>query len=97
MEKMSYEELRERFYEHNRQRPAEPLSAVIVYAQSNWDDPYTETERSYRVHSDCWGFMEGKISSAVYGNCLDGKDIGVRLDWYRWKVEYCYLEGKVSA
>lgn len=42
-----------------------------------------------------------KIKS-LFGNCLDGSDVGVRLDTYMfavpvdgvgkaWKVEYCYI------
>jgi hypothetical protein len=32
------------------------------------------------------------IGSSVYGDCLDGVDLGVRLDWVAWKIERCYFE-----
>lgn len=93
MEKLTYAELKERFCEHNRNHRGEkPLTAIIVFSQSNWKEiEYSERQRSYKVRSDCWGFMDGKISNAVYGDCLDGIDLGVRLDWYKWEPDYCYL------
>lgn len=72
--------------------------AVIVFTKDSFDNDYTEIERSYRVSSSCNWFNGGKtISFALWGNCLDGKDNGVRLDWYMkddkkpWRVEYCYI------
>ena len=35
---------------------------------------------------------KGKISNPIFAECLDGIDVGVRLDWYDWDVEYCYME-----
>lgn len=69
------------------------LKGVIVYKASNWPDAsYTETERSYEVYNCNRQFQPGKIANSLYGYCKDGKDLGVRLDWYRWNVEYCYME-----
>ena len=69
------------------------LTGVIVYKASNWPDAtYSETERSYRVSNANRGYQPGKISNSIVGDCLDGKDLGVRLDWYRWEVEYCYMD-----
>lgn len=69
------------------------ISAIIVYKQSNFTSPYTETERSYRVTNTAGkAFFDGMCSNSIYGNCLDGNDLGVRLDCYDWDVEYCYFE-----
>lgn len=72
----------------------ENRKAVIVFTEDSFDRPYSETERSYEVSSDCNYFKSGKISNALYGNCLDGNDNGVRLDLYigDWKIEKIYLK-----
>lgn len=65
--------------------------AVIVYKQSNFDKVYTEEERSYKVKSRAKFFNPNAISKSLIGDCLDGKDTNVRLDYWDWKVEYCYI------
>ena len=65
---------------------------VIVYKQSNFKNEYSENSRSYRVHNANRKFQKGKIANSLFGDCLDGTDIGVRLDWYGWDVEFCYFE-----
>ena len=32
-------------------------------------------------------FQSGKIANSLYGSCLDGTDVCVRLDNYNWKIE----------
>lgn len=97
MQKLTRSELFEIFKKHNKENPdADPITGVIVYDASSWEGKqYTLEERSYRVTSDNRAFQEGKIANSIFGYCLDGKDLGVRLDYYpNWKVEYCYLERK---
>lgn len=65
--------------------------AVIVYKQENFNKPYTETERSYEICNGQWGLDSSKMGRCILGNCLDGSDIGVRLDSYDWKIDYCYI------
>jgi hypothetical protein len=74
--------------------------AVIVFTEDSFEDSYTELERSYEVESDEKYFLPDMISNSLFGNCLDGKDNGVRLDIYMsipedqgrsWNVEYCYI------
>lgn len=75
------------------------LKGVIVFTKDSFTKPYTETERSYQTTSDNKAFFPNMISNSIFANCLDGKDLGVRLDWYMygsngkdgWKVDYCYL------
>ena len=70
------------------------LSAVIVFKQSNFNKEYSERSRSYRVTNlDGKIFFNGMLGSSMFGSCLDGPDQNVRLDYYNWSVEYCYLEG----
>lgn len=64
---------------------------VIVYSEDNWPVKYSLESRSYRVSSDNRRFQAGKIANSVYGDSLDGSDVGVRLDVYGWKVEDCYM------
>lgn len=65
--------------------------AVIVYSQSNFKEPYTVKERSYLIVNGQWGLDSSKMGRCIVGDCLDGKDTGVRLDSYDWKKEYCYI------
>lgn len=65
-------------------------TAIIVFKQSNWDKPYSELERSYSSYSDQWGWDSNKMGHCRLGNCLDGIDKDVRLDYYNWEVEYWY-------
>lgn len=68
------------------------VEAVIVFKQSNFTKPYSELERSYKV-SNVSGkiFFYDMLGSSIYGDCLDGKDSNVRLDWTNWTVDYCYV------
>lgn len=89
---MSWSEMVRLFMEHNETNPDETLVGYVVYKASNWPEKeYSEQERTYAVYSSSNGFFSGKISNCVYGDCLDGRDLGVRLDWYDWKKEYCYM------
>ena len=96
MKKITLGELHRQMNAFNTAHPekeSEPcLSGVIVYKQSNFTKPYSETSRSYRVYSNSRAFQNGKIANSMFGYCLDGTDDGVRLDWYNWEVEFCYME-----
>mgnify|MGYP003441295885 CR=1 FL=1 len=74
--------------------------AVIVFSQDSFNKEFSETARSYRILSDAKYFNADCIGSSLFGDCLDGTDNGVRLDWYmkrlpeegkRWIIEYCYI------
>lgn len=66
--------------------------AVIVFKQSNFKDEYSVESRSYRSYSDQWGWDYDKMGNCRLGDCLDGTETGVRLDWYNWDIEYWYWE-----
>lgn len=95
MRKITFAKLEEIMEEYNRRFPENQdkakLSGVIVYKASNWPKSYSERSRSYEVTNNNRAFQEGKIASSLFGNCLDGTDQGVRLDWYKWEVDYCYM------
>ena len=68
--------------------------AVVVFTEASFTSPYTEVERSYQISSDAKYFDGNMIGNSLFGNCLDGKDSGVRLDNYMysgWKVDFCYI------
>lgn len=76
--------------------------AVIVFKPESFDKEFNETQRSYKISRESNYFQPDKISSSLYGSCLDGSDNGVRLDLYmkaipedklgkRWIVDYCYI------
>ena len=101
MEKVTFSEVRQKFMEYNEDHNVRygtptntpPLSAVVVYKQSNFTKPYTEKERSYRVTSNGGkAFFSGMLGCSILGDCLDGSEFGVRLDAYRWDIDFCYFE-----
>jgi hypothetical protein len=72
----------------------EHLYMVAVITEDSFDRNYSLTERSYEFSNDNKAFLPNQSSNSVFADCLDGKDFGVRLDWYiptEWKVEYCYI------
>lgn len=96
MEKITKAKLEEIMMTYNERFPAKQdtpcLWGTIVYKAENFDQPYTEKERSYRVSNANRHFQHGKLANSLFGYCLDGKDLGVRLDWYNWAVDYCYMD-----
>lgn len=98
---MTYPELRDLFVERNKTQLAKPVSACIVFAESNWPDRhYPLRSRTYEVSSDNKAFRSSCCSTSLFGSCLDGTDQMVRLDWYMkdfgnkggWVVDHCYRE-----
>ena len=72
----------------------EHLYMVAVITEDSFSRKYSLTERSYEFSNDNKAFLPNQSSNSVFADCLDGKDFGVRLDWYiptEWKVEYCYI------
>ena len=96
IKKISYSEMWHNLHQYNIDHPDREehgdISAVIVYKPENWDKPYSLESRSYRVYNCNRAFQPGKIANSIFGYALDGSDPGVRLDWYKWDVDYCYME-----
>ena len=86
MQKLTLKELRER---------KDWSEAVIVFKQTNFfKQECTEIERSYEITSDAKYFDSSKIGTSLFGDCLDGTEKAIRLDWWLGdgaKVDYCYI------
>jgi hypothetical protein len=103
MKKITWSELEKAMWKFNEvngyttKGTEKHLEGVVVFKEESWDRPYTEQQRSYRVSSDNKAFLPNQLGYSIFGDCLDDKDLGVRLDWYMrddkkpWKVDYCYL------
>ena len=95
--RITFSELCDMMYEHNDGNNKEPLKAVIVFKQESFSKPYSERSRSYAVCSETKYFKSNMGGNSLFGNCLDGSENGVRLDWYMraeekpWLVDYCYI------
>lgn len=87
---------------HDLEEREDWKEAIIVFKPESFEKEYTEEQRSYKVGRYCKWFQKGAIGCALYGDCLDGTDKGIRLDWYikslpkdnlgkRWIVDYCYI------
>ena len=68
------------------------ISGIIVVSNDNFTEEYSLESRSYRVFTTAKAFHSGKISNELTGSAIDGSDPGVRLDYYNWKIDYCYVE-----
>ena len=64
---------------------------TIIYSQDNWNKPYTEVQRTYTTNTDQKCYDVDACGTSMFGDCLDGTDLGIRLDWYRWKAEKVIL------
>ena len=100
MEKITYEELKKRFRDHEATHPKEPLVGFIVFTEDSFTKHYSLESRTYAVHSNNKAFQSGKVSFGIFAGNLDGTAF-VCLDWFMaeerggedgWKVDYCYLE-----
>ena len=94
--RISYEALEKRMRDFNKEHPDKEntgaLYGVIVFKEENWPDvDYSLASRSYEVSNANRCFQNDKIANSLFGYSLDGSDLGVRLDWYKWKVDYCYM------
>lgn len=71
--------------------------AVVVFKSESFSNYYSLKERSYVICRDNKWFKPYALGCSLFGNCLDGKDMGVRLDWYMrdtehpWIIDYCYI------
>ena len=102
MKKLTWSEFCEAMRSFNEERGyttkgnKERLEGVVVFTEDSFDKAYTEKERSYQTTSDEKAFLPNQIGNSIFADCLDERDLGVRLDWYmhgenHWKVDYCYL------
>jgi len=105
-EKISYGELVQRLEKFNADHGyrvkgnPECLYGVVVIKPESFTKEYTEIQRSYRISSDNKAFLPDQISNSIFSDCLDGQDLGVRLDWYLhdgWEVDYCYIEDDINS
>lgn len=104
MKKITWNELTKAMWNFNEERGyttkgnGEKLYGVVVFTEDSFSRPYTEKERSYEFCSDNKAFLPNQLGSSIFADCLDGSDLGVRIDWYMkdskepWKVDYCYIK-----
>jgi len=91
IKKISFDELRKLGFEKQWRK------AVIVFKPDAFLKSYSLEERSYEVLRKNHMFNKHSISDGLYGNCLDGRDLSVRLDRFMfaernaWPVDYCYI------
>lgn len=102
-EKLTYSQMCDRFVTHNEENgitsqfsDGHPVLGVIVFKPESWPNSnYNLKERSYVVTSDNKAFVPDLCGASIFGDCLDGLDKGIRLDYYMkaggWRVDYCYL------
>ena len=100
-ERFTWREAKELMWKFNEERGYttkgcndEQLTMVAVITPESFNRNYTEIERSYAFTNDNKAFLPNQCSNSIFSDCLDGRDWGVRLDWYipsEWTVDYCYI------
>lgn len=101
---MDYKQLKELFYQHERDYPKTHLTGYITFASfgPNNKKEYPWSSRTYIVSSDNKAFQPNKGGYSIFGSCLDGADPYVRLEGYMaeeyggkdgWVVEDCCIAG----
>lgn len=96
---MKYSELKQIFWELNRNSQKENLTAHIIFTQDSFDDEYPLLSRTYVFNSNNKAFRPSMGGYSIFADCLDGTDQHVRLEWYMteegnvggWEVEDCYI------
>lgn len=101
MEKLTWSQLCEKINEHNSKfnvksqfgDPQHLKCRVVIKQESFPRANYTEEQRTYEFTSDNKRFLPNMGGNSIFCDCLDGVDLGVRLDWYlgQWKIDYCYI------
>lgn len=67
------------------------VKITIVYSKDNWNKSFSEMQRTYTTNTEQKYFNPNMCGCSLFGNCLDGIDLGVRLDWYNWQAEKVIL------
>lgn len=75
------------------------IEAFVTFTPDSFPGKvYTKRERTYLFTSDNKAFIANASGYSIFGDCMDGKDNGVRLECYMadekggndgWKIENC--------
>ena len=94
---MKYQELNEILCKAAKEKRV--VEAFVTFTPDSFEDTYTQLERTYLFTSNNKAFASPSCSGySIFGDCMDGKDSGVRLERYMadekggkdgWKVENC--------
>ena len=117
-ERITYPELKKAMCDFNEKHGLESkgnekyIVGVVVFTADSFEKEYNETERSFRFTSDNKAFLPNMGGYSIFGGCLDGTDMGIRLEQYidveygaynkagrdktGWHVEYAYIEKVVE-
>ena len=101
---MDYKQLKELFWQHERDYPKTHLTGCITFASFGPDNKkeYPWSGRTYIISSDNKAFQPNKGGYSIFGSCLDGSDPCLRLEElmaeehggkYGWAVEDCCIIG----
>ncbi len=97
-EEMTWKELNQEF--RKAEEKGKSILGYVVFTKDSFTKEYTEKERTYEISSHNKAFIKGMGGYSIYANCLDGKDLNVRIEQYMtdiyggkdgWKIEKCYI------
>ena len=97
---MTYAEWKAAMCAHERSRPAEHLTGILLITQDSFDRMYPRLSRAYLISSNNKAFQPNMGGYSIFASCLDGTDPGVRLEQLLqaetdrasgWKTEDCFI------
>ena len=100
MNKITYQEMKQRFRTHEAAYPKTHLTGYIVFAPESFTKPYSLESRTYMVSSGNKAFRPNMGGYSIFATSLDKSDPYVRLEQYMaeerggsdgWVVDYCYM------
>ena len=94
---MKYQDLREILCQAAKEKRV--VDAFVTFTPDSFENAYTQLERTYLFTSNNKAFASPSCGGySIFGDCMDGKDSGVRLERYMadekggkdgWKIENC--------
>lgn len=76
------------------------VTAFVTFTTDSFTKDYSRTARTYLFTSNNKAFMPNASGYSIFGRCLDGTDLGIRLESYMrvekggkdgWEIETCGL------
>lgn len=93
---MKYQELKKFLCKAAKEKRV--VDAFVTFTPDSFEKAYTQLERTYLFASNEKAFSADACGYSIFGNCMDGSDMGIRLERYMadekggkngWKIENC--------
>lgn len=98
--KSSWKAISDFAYDYFQQHPEigqfnDAPEVIVTITKDSFKEEYSELTRSYRFILSQKYFLPGMGGNSIFAHCLDGSEMGIRLDYYlfnSWKIENVYMQ-----